>query len=85
MMMMMMITGHFSVFLILMRFVSNAHLNELYFFFSVPGGPGAAHEVEQFVWNDHVVVPVRCTGGAAGGKFNVPEKIFEVCLHMFVK
>ena len=42
------------------------------------GGPGAAHEVEQFAWNDRAVVPVRCTGGAAGGKFNVPDKIFEV-------
>lgn len=45
---------------------------------SVLGGPGAAHEAEQFCWNDHVVIPVRCTGGAAGGKFNVPEKIFKV-------
>ena len=42
------------------------------------GGPGAAHEAEQFIWNDHVVIPVRRTGGAAGGKFNVPEKIFQV-------
>lgn len=44
------------------------------------GGPGAAHEAEQFAWNDHVVVPVKSTGGAAGGKFNVPRKIFEVCI-----
>ena len=43
-----------------------------------PGGPGAAHEVEQFAWNDHVVIPIRSTGGAAGGKFSVPGKIFEV-------
>lgn len=42
------------------------------------GGPGAAHEVEQFAWSDHVVIPVKCTGGAAGGKFSVPGKIFEV-------
>ena len=42
------------------------------------GGPGAAHEAEEFSWNDHVVIPVQCTGGAAGGKFNVPEKIFQV-------
>ncbi len=46
--------------------------------FLSPGGPGAAHEAEQFVWNDHIVIPVRSTGGAAGGKFNVPDKIFEV-------
>ncbi|XP_071090137.1 uncharacterized protein [Haliotis cracherodii] len=44
----------------------------------IEGGPGAAHEAEQFVWNDHVVIPVRCTGGAAGGKFNIPDKIFEI-------
>ena len=43
------------------------------------GGPGAAHEAEQFAWNDHVVIPVRITGGAASGKFRVPGKIFEVC------
>ena len=42
------------------------------------GGPGAAHEAEQFCWNDHVVIPVQCTGGAASGKFNVPSKIFDV-------
>ena len=45
----------------------------------VAGGPGAAHEAEQFEWNDRIVIPVRCTGGAAGGKFEVPDKIFEVC------
>ena len=44
-----------------------------------PGGPGAAHEAEQFAWNDHVVIPIRITGGAASGKFRVPGKIFEVC------
>ena len=48
------------------------------------GGPGAAHEAEQFAWNDHVVIPIRTTGGAAGGKFKVPYKIFEVCLVVFV-
>ena len=42
------------------------------------GGSGAAHEAEQFSWNDHVVIPVKVTGGAACGKFNVPDKIFEV-------
>ena len=49
-------------------------------FTMVAGGPGAAHEAEQFSWNDHLVIPVRCTGGAASGKFNVPEKIFKVSL-----
>lgn len=42
------------------------------------GGPCAAHEVEQFVWSDHFVVPVVSTGGAAGGQFGVPLKILEV-------
>ncbi|CAN8000105.1 unnamed protein product, partial [Ixodes pacificus] len=40
-------------------------------------GPSAAHEVEQFVWNDHFVVPVVSTGGAAGGQYGVPLKILE--------
>lgn len=44
----------------------------------VEGGPGAAHEAEQFCWNDHVVIPVKVTGGAACGKFNVPDKIFKI-------
>ncbi|XP_077992393.1 uncharacterized protein LOC144446494 isoform X2 [Glandiceps talaboti] len=44
----------------------------------VEGGPGAAHEAEEFAWNDHTVIPIKCTGGAAGGKFNVPSKIYEV-------
>ena len=42
------------------------------------GGPGAAHEAEQFAWNDAIVVPVMSTGGAANGLFNVPDKIFQV-------
>lgn len=44
----------------------------------ISGGPCAAHEVEQFVWSDHFVVPVVSTGGAAGGQFGVPLKILEV-------
>ncbi len=42
----------------------------------IEGGPGAASEAHQFSWNDHTVVPVMVTGGAAGGKFNVPSTIF---------
>ena len=42
----------------------------------IEGGPGAAFEAHQFSWNDHTVVPVMVTGGAAGGKFNVPSTIF---------
>lgn len=43
----------------------------------IEGGPCAAHEVEQFVWNDHFVVPVISTGGAAAGQYGVPLKILE--------
>ncbi|XP_071476879.1 uncharacterized protein [Diadema antillarum] len=44
----------------------------------IEGGPGAAHEAEEFAWSDHTVIPIKCTGGAAGGKFKVPHKIFEL-------
>ncbi|XP_065828687.1 uncharacterized protein [Oscarella lobularis] len=44
----------------------------------VEGGPGAAHEAEEFAWNDHTVIPVQVTGGAAGGSFGVPSNIFQV-------
>ena len=43
----------------------------------IEGGPGAAFEAQQFVWNTNIVIPVRVTGGAAGGKFNVPSSIFN--------
>lgn len=43
----------------------------------VEGGPGAAFEAQQFFWNGNYVIPVRVTGGAAGGLFNVPEAIFQ--------
>lgn len=41
----------------------------------IEGGPGAAFEAQQFVWNGHHVVPIRVTGGAAGGSFNIPKVI----------
>ena len=43
----------------------------------VEGGPGAAFEAQQFSWNGNYIIPVRMTGGAAGGLFNVPEAIFQ--------
>ena len=43
----------------------------------IEGGPGAAFEAQQFVWNGNCVVPVKVTGGAAGGSFNVPKTIFN--------
>lgn len=36
-----------------------------------------AHKIEEFIWNDHFVIPVKSTGGAAAGEFNVPQKIFS--------
>lgn len=39
----------------------------------IEGGPGAAFEAQQFVWNGKQVVPIRATGGAAGGSFNIPS------------
>lgn len=42
----------------------------------IEGGPGAAFEAQQFVWNGNRVIPIRVTGGAAGGLFNVPSTIF---------
>ncbi|XP_033103062.1 uncharacterized protein LOC117105861 [Anneissia japonica] len=44
----------------------------------IEGGPGAAHEAEEFAWSEHTVIPIKCTGGAASGKFNVPQEIFKV-------
>ena len=43
----------------------------------VEGGPGAAFETQQFTWNGNRVIPVKVTGGAAGGSFNVPQAIFS--------
>lgn len=48
------------------------------------GGPGAAHEAEQFIWNDNIVIPVVVTGGAAGGKFGIPSKISLVRGHLII-
>ena len=42
----------------------------------IEGGPGAAFEAQQFVWNGNQIVPVRVTCGAASGLFNVPSSIF---------
>ena len=42
----------------------------------IEGGPGAAFEAQQFTWNGKPVIPVRVTGGAASGLFNVPSSVF---------
>ncbi|XP_054167493.1 uncharacterized protein LOC128964866 [Oppia nitens] len=46
----------------------------------IEGGPGSAREIEEFIWNDHFVIPIISSGGAASGQFNVPQKIFD-CPH----
>lgn len=48
----------------------------------IEGGPGAAFEAHQFSWNDHTVIPIKVTGGAAGGKFDVPQTIFIKPAHV---
>ena len=42
----------------------------------VEGGPGAAFEAQQFAWNGNQVIPVKVSGGAASGLFNVPSSVF---------
>ncbi|KAG1660946.1 hypothetical protein GQR58_021785 [Nymphon striatum] len=44
----------------------------------IEGGRSSAHQAEQFIWNDHNVIPIISTGGAAGGDFGIPAKVFEV-------
>jgi hypothetical protein len=33
--------------------------------------------MQEFIWNDHFVIPVISTGGAASGQYGVDLKIFE--------
>lgn len=28
----------------------------------IEGGPEAAHEAQEFIWNDHYVIPISSTG-----------------------
>ena len=44
----------------------------------IEGGPRSARIAEEFTWNDNIVIPIMCTGGAAAGGFGIPEKIQEV-------
>ena len=46
----------------------------------IEGGPSAAYEVQQFTWNGAMVIPIKSTGGAAGGKFHVPSCIYHAPL-----
>jgi hypothetical protein len=56
--------------------------NDVICIYTTIGGPGAAHEAEEFTWNDHTVIPIVVTGGAAGGSFGVPSTIFQVSLQV---
>lgn len=44
----------------------------------VEGGPSSARVAEEFVWNDKVVIPVMCTGGAAAGRFDGETSIIDM-------
>ncbi|XP_014662779.1 PREDICTED: uncharacterized protein LOC106805611 isoform X2 [Priapulus caudatus] len=44
----------------------------------IEGELDVAHGCVEFLWNDHLIIPIRCTGGAAAGSFGVPTKIFEI-------
>lgn len=44
----------------------------------IEGGPHSAHEVEEFVWSDHIVVPVCCTNGNGVGDVKVTDKMYQM-------
>ena len=46
----------------------------------IEGGPRTARIAEEFMWNDNIVIPIICTGGAAAGQFDLPAKIHDVPL-----
>lgn len=52
--------------------------NSTFIHFHETGDARAAHEAEQFLWNDHFVIPIISTGGAAGGDHNLDAKILQV-------
>lgn len=43
----------------------------------IEGGQDAAQEVEEFLWNDHFVVPVCCKSGLRADSEEMPTKIFQ--------
>ncbi|CAD5116507.1 DgyrCDS5384 [Dimorphilus gyrociliatus] len=44
----------------------------------IGGGPELAKEIDHFVWSEKVVLPIRKTGGAADGKYDISPKIFDL-------
>ncbi|KAH9513242.1 hypothetical protein Btru_034462 [Bulinus truncatus] len=44
----------------------------------IEGGPHSAHEVEEFVWSDHIVVPVCCSNGSPVGDTKVSDKMYQM-------
>jgi predicted Rossmann-fold nucleotide-binding protein len=43
----------------------------------IEGDNETAREVHDFIWNDHFVIPIKSTRGAAAGEVKVPSKVFE--------
>ncbi|XP_013086938.2 uncharacterized protein LOC106071400 isoform X1 [Biomphalaria glabrata] len=44
----------------------------------IEGGTHSAHEVEEFVWSDHIVVPVCCSNGATVGDVKISDKMYQM-------
>ncbi|XP_059145474.1 uncharacterized protein LOC131932566 [Physella acuta] len=44
----------------------------------IEGDANSAHEVEEFVWSDHIVVPVCCSSGASVGDLRVTDKMYQL-------
>lgn len=43
----------------------------------IQGDKKTAREVEEFLWNDHFVIPIMSTGGAASGEHDISFKAFQ--------
>ncbi|XP_005093466.1 uncharacterized protein LOC101852907 [Aplysia californica] len=44
----------------------------------IDGGNSSCHEVQEFVWSDHIVVPVNCSSATLVGDLTVTDKLFQV-------
>lgn len=43
----------------------------------IEGDQESVFQAEEFVWNDHIVVPLAVSGGAANGSYGLPMKVFN--------
>ena len=43
----------------------------------IEGDQESVYQAEEFVWNDHIVVPLAISGGAANGSYGLPMKVFN--------